>query len=195
MGLATLITGRDTGPEIGGVRVDVSVTETHRQSAQVTESPIELGSDIADHRRRLPDELDMEGILSDIPTTLADKIALETGEDADKNARYLILLDLFNFAEVMEVVTGIRLYENMVFTRLEVTRNQSTGKIIRFSASMRELEFAQSETTAAQPSAEVEPKAKPKTDVGPKPPTPASPAAAAGGSRSLLSFAGGAAPL
>lgn len=184
MGLATLL-GAAKGPTIGGVQIDVSVRETHRQSSEVTDHAIELGADVQDHVRRLPDEVSLEGIVSDLTTNLAGFAALQlSGNSAQK--RYQELIDLVESADTFELVTGLRSYVDMVFTTFEVDRNQSTGEIVRFRANMKQLRFATSEEVAVIPNVTDAPKAAATTDVGPKKPPPA-PAAAATGMRSTAS--------
>lgn len=179
MGLATLL-GASKGPIIGGVQIDVSVRETHRSSSEVTDHAIELGADISDHVRRLPDEVTLEGIVSDLPTNLLELGGIElSGETAQK--RYDDLIRIVEFADTFDLITGLRTYSDMVFTRFEVDRDETTGKIIRFRADMKQLRFATSEEVAVIVADETDtPKAAPETDVGPKKPPPASPAAATG---------------
>lgn len=178
MGIATLL-GRSKGPTIGGVQIDVSVRETHRTSSEVTDHAIELGADIQDHVRRLPDEVSLEGIVSNLPTNLIDKVALESsGDDAQK--RYQDLIDLVESADVFELVTGLRSYVDMVFERFEVDRDQNTGEIVRFRADMKQLRFATSEIAPVIASVDDTPKAAKVVDKGPKKPTPAPPQAAEG---------------
>jgi hypothetical protein len=169
MGIASLL-GAFKGPLIGTVQIDVSVRETHRTTAEVSENALETGSDVADHRRVLPAELSMDGVISERPT---DLIELVTQESLD--GRYLGLQSLVDNADTFTVVTGLRVYKDMVFTLFEVSRDQTTGKIIRFNSTLRQLEFANTDPAQVVVVANDEdaPKAKPKTDTGPKATTPA----------------------
>lgn len=45
-----------------------------------------------------------------------------------------------------DVITGIQEYKNMVLTSLTVTRDTSTGKSLRFSASCKEIRIVKNET-------------------------------------------------
>ncbi len=176
MSISTLL-GAAKGPTIGAIQIDVSVRETHKQSSEVTSHAIELGADVSDHVRRLPDEVTLEGIVSDLPTNPIDFVELQiSGEDTQK--RYQDLIDLVESADTFELVTGLRSYVDMVFVRFEVDRNQDTGKIIRFRADMKQLKFATSETVAVAVIANEAdtPKAAKEVDKGPKKPTPAPPA-------------------
>lgn len=189
MSLSSLL-GRKRGPTIGGIQIDVSVRETHSTAKEISDSPVEVGSDITDHVKKRPDEVTIEGVLSNRPSSLIDLAEQETtGETAEK--RYADLLDLVANADTFELVTGLRVYENMVFTAFSVDRDNSTGEVIRFRATMREVEFAKSETVDVVPNEQDTGKPEPTVDRGPKPKTPAPPAAAADAGSTLSKLLGG----
>ena len=171
MSLATIL-GAARGPTIAGVQIDVSVRETHRSTAEVSDAAIETGSETSDHRRRRPNEVALEGIVSNRPTNLIDLATLDSAQD-----RYRELILLHENNDMFELVTGLRVYQNMMFTSFEVTRDQTTGEIVAFAATMKEVLFARSETV--QPNVTDAPKAASTTDAGPKATPPAPPAAAA----------------
>lgn len=52
------------------IELDASVREQHDTTAQVTEHPVERGSNIADHIRAEPRRLTIEGVISNTPTFL-----------------------------------------------------------------------------------------------------------------------------
>lgn len=164
MSLIASILGAKKGPLIGGIQVDVAISETHRRRWDVTREPIETGSQISDNRVKLPEELEMEGVVSDRPTNLFDLIT----QPLSAQDRYLALLDLANENEVFDVVTGLQVYENMTFTAFEVQRNETTGEIVRFRASLQEIRFADAQVTKVVVNIPDAPKAKPTGDLGPK---------------------------
>lgn len=55
---------------IGDVWVDVTIREGHGISAEVTEHPVELGSDVTDHIRPTPRSVQIEGVVSNTPIEL-----------------------------------------------------------------------------------------------------------------------------
>lgn len=55
---------------IGPVWIDVSISETHSVGADVTEHPVESGSDIADHIRPTPRTVRIEGFVTNHPIEL-----------------------------------------------------------------------------------------------------------------------------
>jgi hypothetical protein len=56
--------------EIGDIWIDVSVEESHEAEAEVSEHPVEIGANIADHIRPLPRVITIEGIVTNHPLEL-----------------------------------------------------------------------------------------------------------------------------
>jgi hypothetical protein len=52
---------------IGTVWIDVSISERHSLSAEVTTHPVERGTDIVDHIRPMPREIQIEGFVTNHP--------------------------------------------------------------------------------------------------------------------------------
>jgi hypothetical protein len=53
---------------IGPIWIDVSISERHSVSAEVTAHPVERGVDIVDHIRPMPREVQIEGFVTNHPT-------------------------------------------------------------------------------------------------------------------------------
>lgn len=165
---------------IGDVDISVSINETHAHAATVTDNPIETGSSVTDHVQISGVELTMESLVSDAPSADPDEAPALSPASA-----YLLLQRLFKNREPFDVRTSLATYENMVVRRLAVTRNKDTGAVLRFTAELKQLLFAHSETVLV-PAPEVKPLASKSTNLGQKGTTPA-PDAAAAKSRSALS--------
>jgi len=184
--LATLLGVK--GPEIGPIQIDAAITETHSLSAQVVQHPIEDGAEIADHISLNSRTYQLEGVVARAPNSVAGALTQGLFSRKDQEA-YLDLETLFENREPFVVVTGLRVYPSMVFSRFTVRRNKDTGQVLSFSAEMVEIRVVKSETVAAAPIPSANAKGAPKTDQGPKPVTPA-PEAAAASSGSTLSKIG-----
>lgn len=177
MGLAQLISS-PKGPQFGAVQISGSISETHGFTAQVSKSPIESGSEIADHRRIGNTTISIDGVVTSHKNSLieeATEIDVESASD-----RYNRLLDLFNDSEVFQLVTGLDIYDDCVFTSIVVNRDKTTGGVdtIHFKADVEQLRFATSDSILVP--AEIAKKAT--ADVGTKPTTPAPAVDAAKGS-------------
>lgn len=152
MVLATLLGRGARRTELAAIEIDATITESTRRSAQVTEHAIERGGMVADHRRRQSLELVLDGVLSDAPTSLLGAIAGELGDDTQEGAhdRWLALLEVEASGEPFELVTAAARHENMVFLELSQTRDAQIGSAIRFSATLRQLQFATSRRVAVE---------------------------------------------
>lgn len=170
--------GGRKGVEISGFVLDATVNEVHSLESEPTEHPVEDGSPITDHIDVKPDQITIDGIVSDTPLNLGAtlqgggtiagqvigrKIGGVLGQQAGalgagalvglllnrsgsstKNA-YDHFRDLQNKRIPFTVITGIHRYENMILTSLTVTKDTSTGKSLRFSASCKKIKIVQNE--------------------------------------------------
>lgn len=59
-----------THVQIASIWIDVSIREQHNKSAEVTRHPVEEGADITDHVRLQPDQIQIEGIVTNQPIEL-----------------------------------------------------------------------------------------------------------------------------
>lgn len=141
------------------IQVSASITETHTHEAIVTMHPIEAGSTITDHVQLSPKAVSMEGVV-----VAGD---LRVGE------AYALLLEIFESRTPFDLITGIRVYTSMLFTRFAMVRNKGTGSVLRFNAELRQITFATSQTVAvpkipknAQATSNLGPKAKETAPAG-----------------------------
>jgi hypothetical protein len=118
----------------GVVEMDASIEELHVHTNQITQFPVEEGVDIADHVRRQPDRIMIRGIVTEDPITLGGGFG--TGRSTDA---YFELVAMLNEATVVEVVTSLRQYENMVVESMEVPRDKNRGNAAEMTINMREL--------------------------------------------------------
>lgn len=145
------------------LQIDAVLNETHRFENKVTEHPVEDGSPRTDHIVNLPFKLEMEGRITDTPSTIlasigsgaAGLIARDVGIDpaaaagagsllgatlpGRAKAAFQELVFLYQTREVFDVLTGLSEYTNMVFTSLEFPRQASDGRSIRFRARLQEI--------------------------------------------------------
>jgi len=132
--------------KIGNVTVDASVSEVHNAASEISTNPIEDGADITDHVRNLPLSMTMQGIISDTPITFAlidniyglSKVFGKTSRSQDEYAKILKLRDS---REPFDVVTGLRVYKNMILKNFQVNRTAQTGKSISFTAELQQIEI------------------------------------------------------
>lgn len=126
---------------IDGYDIDVFVTEEHSHECEVTELPIESGSDVSDHVRVKPDSVSVEGIVSDTPIGRVSEVR-QPDFDAGlmpSDAAYDYLKRLRSERRTFVVVTSRAVYDSMVFQSLNVTETADNGDILRFRAVFKQI--------------------------------------------------------
>ena len=165
--------------QIGTVTLDVSISEQHTGTNEVTDHPVEEGVNIVDHVRPKPDTLKIEGLVTNTPSPTSDApsfpvtvgdvtfLSKSKFDAARAGTAYSDLLALKENATLITVVTGLRTYDNMVIESLDVPRDARTGQALRFSCSLKQIRTAVVQTAKIVPTA--------KIDKGKKATTPTTP--------------------
>lgn len=115
--MACILTNRD----IGGIVVDVVISETATEGMEVPEHPVEKGAKISDHAWRKPTTLKMEIAAGDVMGT------------------YEALFSLMKQAEPFDIVSGFAIHQNMLATGIEATRDAEHGRILKASVDLKEV--------------------------------------------------------
>jgi len=118
--------------EIGPMVLDVTLSESHSHSATSVTSPVEDGTEVEDHTRQEPDEITLEGMWTDTPKG-ATKAELNRSQE-----KYEQLVNIKERGEALDVVTGLKVYENMVIQSISSTRDPSTGYTVPMSVTLKE---------------------------------------------------------
>lgn len=133
--------------KIGLIVPSVVVSEKHSDTLEITEHPVEIGAAVADHAYKRPSEVVMEvgfaggGSLLDFVDT--SSIGLSLGLSPQET--YQELLDLQNSRIPFDVVTGKRLYSNMLIRALEVTTDKTTENVLSAVLTLREVLITQTQ--------------------------------------------------
>ncbi|GJL36014.1 hypothetical protein TUM17576_28340 [Enterobacter hormaechei] len=137
--LSTLL--RLQSRKIGVLIPDVVVSEKHTDTLEITEHPVETGAAIADHAYKRPSEVVMEvgfaggGALLDFTNELTGTSLL----GMSPRETYQKLLDMQAERKPFDVVTGKRIYKNMLLRSLEVTTDKATENVLSAVLTMREV--------------------------------------------------------
>lgn len=140
-----LLFGRRGRKTIGGLNIDGFLEENHEQSAQVTAYPIEDGSVINDHVVHDPDKLSIVGVVAPSSIFLTDIFDFSFSRVVDI---YWQLTDMKTAGQPITVVSGLRVYNNMIIESFSVSRNKDTGKGMDFNMTLSKARIVQSQTTA-----------------------------------------------
>ncbi|MBP2167723.1 hypothetical protein J2125_000915 [Erwinia toletana] len=127
--------------KIGLLIPDVVISEKHTDTLEITEHPVETGAPVADHAYMKPAELVMSvgfsagGSLLDFYDTTSSgyHLGLSPAET------YQQLRDLQRSCQPFEVVTGKRIYRNMLIRVIDVTTDKDSENVLKASLTLREV--------------------------------------------------------
>lgn len=119
---------------ISTLQVDVTLSESHEFPSNVTEKPVEDGSNINDNVILGNEKLTINGILTDerLGTSQFDK--------------WRALLDIRRSREPFTVVTSLGAYTSMIFTNISTTRDVASTGAVFFTADLTQVRIIASET-------------------------------------------------
>ena len=125
--------------KIGTVLLDTTILEEHRYASRVTTYPVETSNEgkstiISDHIINEPDTLVIQGIVTDTPLN----ILLPQNRSIDA---FNQLVRIHQNREVISVITGLKVYQDMAITRLDVPRNMKTGQSLTFNIEFQKITF------------------------------------------------------
>lgn len=123
---------------LGPIPLDVIVREDHESELEITRNPIEFGADVTDHAYILPKRLTIEGVMA--------SRGFQT--HAQAAAGYNTILGLQAAREPFAMLSGLRLYTNMLIERVDVQRSEQNSRILHFRASLLEVIIVDTETTS-----------------------------------------------
>jgi hypothetical protein len=125
---------------IDGYPLDLVVTEEHSLTSEITDHPVEKGSDISDNIRRKPRELTLtNAVVSDTPiggiATDSSRVALrqdENGQDVlPSSDAYQRLVAIWEAGNTVTVVTNLQKYDDMAIESITVPQDaKSAGGLI-----------------------------------------------------------------
>ncbi|MFI7782662.1 hypothetical protein EN46_02050 [Citrobacter amalonaticus] len=132
--------------KIGVIIPSVVVTEKHSDTLEITEHPVEVGAAVADHAYKRPSEVVMEvgfagGSLLDFASNLTATGLL----GLSPQETYQEILNLQDSRVPFDVVTGKRLYNNMLIRSLEVTTDKTTENVLSAIITLREVIISQTQ--------------------------------------------------
>ena len=143
-------------PKIDSLTLDASISENHNYSSMVPEFTVETGSTISDNVVNLPAELEIRGTVSVLG-----------GDPSRADDAFKTLLDIRDNREPITVVTTAKTYSNMMLKKLNVPRDKSNNGALVFTASFKEVIFADASVVTVdkiKPVQKAEKKAAPKKE-------------------------------
>lgn len=154
----------NSGGKIGVLELDITVREDHGMASDITDSPVEDGTDVTDHIRNQPRSLVMEGQISKTPVNVQHFNPLRYRQAFAK------LEKLHSDRTTVTVLTTLKEYKNMGIKQINVIRDSQTSNVIRFVAQLRVVRIIR--TGADAIAAEAADALGSEADAGPQSGTP-----------------------
>lgn len=123
---------------VGGLVFDATFREAHTSEIEITESPVEDGSVIADHAYKLPEECVISAAVSDSPLAVSNNDQFASPNGRSKKA-YELLQELQARRQPFDVQTGLKLYRNMLIKKISTTQDKDSANVLRFEATLRQV--------------------------------------------------------
>lgn len=152
---------------IGLVELDATISEVHTSQVDATQHPVERGASIVDHLRLQPEELQLEGIISNSPISRTQQTRTITvlGTQFETSAPTASSFGAPGYAEeafaklraiqeqaiLVKVATHYKAYVDMALVSLSVPRDARTGDAMRFSATFRRVVIVENKSTLIKP--------------------------------------------
>lgn len=133
---------------IGTVNLDCVFSENTSEDSDVTDYPIETGSYIQDNIYNRPITFSLSGFLTDTPIGYIQTIEnlFDTTNQSLTQSAIDALETLKETRTPFTVVTGMRLYTNMVFTSFNFSRDTNNGRSANIDCTFKQLLFASYQT-------------------------------------------------
>jgi Dit-like phage tail protein len=159
---------------IGGLIAQVTIEEAHHDTSEVTDQPVEQGSNISDHAFNRPQELTIRcgwsnsGYVSlfnaanDVLSVLSGG-AGGTGGNNYVNGVYDKLLKMKTTFELLDINTARRQYKNMLLRDLDVVTDWRTENSLVIRATFKQIIMA---TTSSATFPDVSLLANPQANLG-----------------------------
>jgi hypothetical protein len=128
------------GSDLLLVELDAAITEEHTFTNNVSTHPVEDGSDIADHVRLSPEQITIEGFVTNSPIKNLIQLRTDPNQGAGDIVQntYGVLLSIAGRAgkppALIDIFTTMKIFTDMVMTKLTVPRDAALGEALRFTA-------------------------------------------------------------
>lgn len=127
-----------TRTKIDTIEVDATISEKPTRKMEITEHPVEDGSDLADHSRVVPEIVVIVGSISDIDLG-GTRTGLSRRQPGWADLQRAALEDLQDSHVVFDVQTSRKVYRDMMLSELTWESNAKTGGELSFTATCKSV--------------------------------------------------------
>lgn len=122
--------------KLGAILFDCVLEETHAYESEITDYPIESGAYVQDSVWLKPFKLTIDGTITD--TQLLQNQAISNVQSR-VGFVYDALIALVQTKDVFQVMTGLKLYQNMIFESWNAQRDSDTGYSIHVTGTLKQI--------------------------------------------------------
>lgn len=140
---------KKTDRSIGGIVAHVTVEEDEHDEVQITDQPVERGSPITDHAYVLPQEVTVHAMWSKSGQSLS-----LIGQAFDVIGVYQKLLNTMRTLTLIDVITGKRIYRNMLIKSMRQNTTVETENALDLTLVLREVILVGTQVTTLGPAAD-----------------------------------------
>lgn len=152
-----------SGVSVRSVEFDATLTASHAGDVDITEHPLESGSNVTDGARAKQRTVSLEGVITDNPlgASAAD------GAGAGRARRLFDALELVKEAGgVCTLTTPFKSYDNVLIKSLSSDEDKQMGGAVKVKLSLTQVKLVRSQTVAVRKTSK--PNAQDKKDKGPQ---------------------------
>lgn len=141
-------------PSVNSIPLYCTLTETHAYESRTSQYPVQSGSTIIDNVIQSPTVITMRILVSDTPIEVSAPRPV-TKEGDPPTTEYTgtqglisittmeALIRIQELRQPCTLVTGIKVYENMVLTKMDIPRTERTGRALFFDLEFSEIMVSQ----------------------------------------------------
>jgi hypothetical protein len=139
------------------IPLDARVGSTYRFSSEITQYPVESGATITDHVHLRPDEISLEGMVSDtpvneLPTYLGLRGDRETRVSGSRSqGAFDALFVAWRDRLPLTVIAEYMIFDDMIVESFEIPKAPDRGEAIWFSMRLRKVVTVETLTAALPP--------------------------------------------
>lgn len=119
--------------------LDCLLSAGHEYESEVTEFPVETGSDITDNIRPKPIVVTMEVIVSNSP--IGQLATLRDSPDTSADECYAKLQQIYNARQPVTIRTSLNTFINMAMKNLSIPKTVEHGDAIMFTATFQQVQI------------------------------------------------------
>lgn len=130
--------------QLGPLVMQCVTEESHEDTLEITEHPVEMGASVNDHAFKKPATLTLTGGWSNSSRDAA-------GNDNYVREMYDALLQLQEEREPFDVVTGKRAYANMLIESIRMTTDRTTEYALLVTCELKQINIVETQVTSIPP--------------------------------------------